>query len=49
MCGINGIYGLERIEDPKKIMVQMNRSIEHRGPDATGIYQLNNIILVIKD
>ena len=44
MCGINGIYGLERIGDPKKTMVQMNRSIEHRGPDATGIYQLNNII-----
>ena len=45
MCGINGIYGLERINDPKKIMIRMNQTIEHRGPDATGIHQLNNIIL----
>ncbi len=45
MCGINGIYGLERINDPKKVMIRMNQSIEHRGPDATGIYQSDNIIL----
>lgn len=45
MCGINGIYGLEKIDDPKRMMNKMNQTMAHRGPDADGIFHQNNVIL----
>ena len=38
MCGINGIYGLDRIDDPKQLISQMNDRLAHRGPDADGTF-----------
>ena len=38
MCGINGIFGLESIEDPKGVIQSMNAKLAHRGPDNNGIY-----------
>lgn len=45
MCGINGIYGLEKISDGRALIEKMNQSIAHRGPDASGVYQGENVIL----
>ena len=40
MCGINGIYqfagGLNLTPD---VLPRMNRALEHRGPDAEGLYK----------
>lgn len=38
MCGINGIYQFSGISVEKSVIVQMNRTLEHRGPDAEGVY-----------
>jgi len=38
MCGINGIYNLSEIDNPKKIIHDMNAKSSHRGPDASGVY-----------
>ncbi len=38
MCGICGIHGLERLDQPQELIRRMNATIEHRGPDATGEY-----------
>lgn len=38
MCGINGIFGLESIENPKGVIQSMNAKLAHRGPDNDGIY-----------
>jgi asparagine synthase (glutamine-hydrolysing) len=38
MCGINGIFGLENLEDPNSTIQAMNDCLAHRGPDAEGIY-----------
>jgi asparagine synthase (glutamine-hydrolysing) len=43
MCGINGIYGLEGIADPKAVVSEMNRCLAHRGPDAEGVFQKGNV------
>jgi len=45
MCGINGIFGIEKVNDAHALMKRMNDSISHRGPDAEGIYQGNNVVL----
>jgi asparagine synthase (glutamine-hydrolysing) len=45
MCGINGIFGIEKLNDAHRMMQRMNASISHRGPDSYGIYQGNNIVL----
>ena len=36
MCGINGIISKEK--NKEKIIKEMNKKINHRGPDAEGIY-----------
>jgi len=41
MCGINGIVGLNGINDIEKRISKMNDSIKHRGPDACG-YKIVN-------
>ncbi|MCB0478195.1 MAG: asparagine synthase (glutamine-hydrolyzing) [Crocinitomicaceae bacterium] len=45
MCGINGIYDLKTIQNPRQIIESMNQSMVHRGPDAQGIYEDENIVL----
>lgn len=45
MCGINGIYDLKAIDKPLEIIQKMNQSMIHRGPDAEGIYEDENVIL----
>ena len=45
MCGINGMYGLENLDDPRGIIVKMNQAIQHRGPDAEGVFQSKNVAL----
>ena len=45
MCGINGIYGLEKLQDPLKIIHRMNEAIAHRGPDASGVFHSKNVVL----
>ena len=38
MCGISGIYGLEKISDPRALVSAMNEALAHRGPNASGIF-----------
>lgn len=45
MCGIAGIYGIERLEKPEQRVLAMTRAMEHRGPDAEGVYPGKNIVL----
>jgi len=45
MCGICGIYGLERIESPETLIHRMNQKLEHRGPDAGGSFVHENVAL----
>jgi len=45
MCGINGIYGLEKIQDPLNVIHKMNQAIQHRGPDASGKFHSKNFVL----
>jgi asparagine synthase (glutamine-hydrolysing) len=45
MCGINGIYGIERLDNPKGVIQRMNDKMAHRGPDADGVYQGENVVL----
>lgn len=41
MCGICGFIG--RKEDRKKVLRNMMQAIRHRGPDAEGIFQEENV------
>ncbi|MFZ5553379.1 MAG: asparagine synthase (glutamine-hydrolyzing), partial [Bacteroidota bacterium] len=43
MCGINGIFGLEKISDPVSVIGKMNAALAHRGPDADGYFVSGNI------
>lgn len=45
MCGINGIFGLESIENPKGVIQSMNAKLAHRGPDNDGIYTDDSVAL----
>jgi asparagine synthase (glutamine-hydrolysing) len=45
MCGISGIYGLENLHQPLEMVRKMNRALAHRGPDAEGEFQGENIVL----
>lgn len=45
MCGICGIFGLERIDQPKEIVRRMNASMQHRGPDASGEFATTEVAL----
>ena len=45
MCGIAGIYGVERLEHPEERMRAMTQAMAHRGPDAEGVYSGKNIVL----
>lgn len=43
MCGINGIFGISDGFRVRDMLVHMNTALEHRGPDAAGIYTNDNI------
>lgn len=38
MCGINGIYQFGGFKMSSDILPKMNKTLEHRGPDAEGVY-----------
>ncbi|MFT4778443.1 MAG: asparagine synthase (glutamine-hydrolyzing) [Flavobacteriales bacterium] len=38
MCGINGILGLEGINNPSITIEKMNTRLAHRGPDSEGVF-----------
>lgn len=45
MCGINGIYGLDRISNAAERVQNMNEALIHRGPDASEIFTSGQIAL----
>ncbi len=45
MCGINGIYNIRKLKDPQSLIANMNLASKHRGPDYTGVYSDENVIL----
>lgn len=45
MCGINGILGISGIDDPKAVVGRMNDKLAHRGPDASGTFVGEDLIL----
>lgn len=45
MCGITGFISTRSKKEKKAIIKQMNKRIEHRGPDAEGIYVDDEIAL----
>ncbi len=47
MCGINGIFSKNRLNDQGRIRT-MNERIVHRGPDDEGTYVSSNIALGIR-
>ena len=42
MCGINGFISSGKITNIKTRIDNMNASLAHRGPDATGVVILND-------
>jgi asparagine synthase (glutamine-hydrolysing) len=38
MCGINGIYDVKGLENPRGLVETMNRATIHRGPDFSDVY-----------
>jgi asparagine synthase (glutamine-hydrolysing) len=45
MCGITGIYGIERLNNAERIVKRMNDRLAHRGPNAEGVYQGKNVVM----
>ncbi len=45
MCGISGIFGVEGSEDLAERVGAMNRALDHRGPDDTGVYEDGHMVL----
>jgi len=44
MCGINGVINLNFLEGNTSIL-KMNNELQHRGPDANGVYNHENVFL----
>ena len=44
MCGINGIIH-KNLKPNKSDIYKMNHSINHRGPDDSGVFEFENVIL----
>ena len=38
MCGITGIFSSQHVNNIEKRIIEMNNSISHRGPDASGYH-----------
>ncbi len=45
MCGINGIYQIQDLKDPKSLIIGMNKASLHRGPDHTDVFLDANVAL----
>ena len=45
MCGINGVYNHQSIEDVENKVKQMNSLTKHRGPDFTDVYLDSTVCL----
>ena len=45
MCGINGVYNLTGLSNPKESILKMNEMSAHRGPDATAIFLNKDVAL----
>ena len=45
MCGITGVFGTRKIENPKQIIEGMNKALAHRGPNAEGIFLDDDVAL----
>ena len=45
MCGITGVFGTRRLENPKFIIEKMNNALAHRGPNADGVFIDDDIAL----
>jgi asparagine synthase (glutamine-hydrolysing) len=46
MCGISGFVTFGRdLDDAKSVLINMNRRIAHRGPDAEGYFSADNVHL----
>ena len=45
MCGITGIYSINKTPNIEERIQSMNTSIKHRGPDAEGFYINKNLSL----
>ncbi len=45
MCGINGIYGLEQVNQPREMVEAMNKALAHRGPDDENVWMGENVVL----
>lgn len=43
MCGINGIYKFSGIDYSDKLIMEMNKAMAHRGPDADKIFTDNYV------
>ncbi len=43
MCGINGIFNFNKVNigDEKALISLMNDTISHRGPDDSGVSEIN--------
>jgi asparagine synthase (glutamine-hydrolysing) len=46
MCGIAGIITKSGHSDIAELLQKMGKSIAHRGPDATGVFQFENLGMV---
>ena len=44
MCGINGIIH-KNLKPSKSEIYKMNHSIKHRGPDGSGVFEFENVLL----
>ena len=42
MCGINGIYNINKTTNIESVLTYMNNLIKHRGPDDDGFFIENN-------
>ena len=42
MCGINGIYNVNKTSNIESVLTYMNNLIKHRGPDDDGFFIENN-------
>ncbi len=45
MCGIAGIHGLDRLDDPEALVRCMTDAIAHRGPNAEGVKRIGDTVL----
>ena len=45
MCGIAGIYGTKEAQDDRRIVAGMLTRLQHRGPDGSGLVNLENATL----